>query len=158
MGDLQKTIDYVERGMLRGLDRRASTLPKGMVAPPRPTIRGWRAPVSVNDDASKVAYPVEQIFRPKNKPQDTSRNPPMTARLNLNARAIKITVPLDTAQIAALSDPGGQASRCQLAITCEGKVYIADVATKAVRKAKSTISANGVENVFAMIQGKLKGN
>jgi hypothetical protein len=61
-------------------------------------------------------------------------------------------------EVRALPDPGGQASRCQLAITCEGKVYIADVATKSLRKAKSTISANGVENVFAMVQGKLKGN
>jgi hypothetical protein len=79
-------------------------------------------------------------------------------KLTLNARAIKITVPLDAMEIRTLPDPGGQASRCQLAIACEGKIYTADIATKALRKAKSTISANGVENVFAMVQGKLKGN
>jgi hypothetical protein len=78
-------------------------------------------------------------------------------KLTLNARALKITVPLDAMEVRTLPDPGGQA-RCQLAITCEGKIYTADIATKALRKAKSTIAANGVENVFAMIQGKLRGN
>jgi hypothetical protein len=78
-------------------------------------------------------------------------------KLTLNARALKITVPLDAMEVRTLPDPGGQA-RCQLAITCEGKVYTADIATKSIRKAKSTIAANGVENVFAMIQGKLKGS
>jgi hypothetical protein len=81
----------------------------------------------------------------------------MTTRLTLNARALKITIPLDAMEVRTLPDPGGQA-RCLLAITCEGKVYTADIATKALRKAKSTISANGVENVFAMVQGKLRGN
>jgi hypothetical protein len=49
-------------------------------------------------------------------------------------------------------------ARCLLAIACDGKVYTADIATKALRKAKSTISANGAENVFVMVQGKLKNN
>ena len=78
-------------------------------------------------------------------------------RLTLSARSLKITVPLDAMEVKALPDPGGQA-RCQLAITCDGKVYTADIATKALRKAKSTISANGVENVFCIIQGKLRNN
>jgi hypothetical protein len=77
-------------------------------------------------------------------------------KLTLSARALKITVPLDAAEVKAL--PASDATRCQLAIACEGKIYIADVATKALRKAKGVISANGVENVFAMVQGKLKGN
>ena len=78
-------------------------------------------------------------------------------QLNLTARALKITVPLDAAEVRALPDPGGQA-RSQLAIACEGKVYTADIATKALRKAKGVIGANGAENVFVMVQGKLKGN
>jgi hypothetical protein len=47
---------------------------------------------------------------------------------------------------------------CLLAITCDGKVYTADIATKSLRKARATIAANGAENVFVMVQGKLKGN
>jgi len=112
-------------------------------------------------------YPVEQVFRPKNSKdtpkatskdtsKDTSRNLSMT-RLTLNARALKITVPLDAMEVRTLPDPGGQA-RCQLAITCDGKVYIADIATKALRKAKATIAASGADNVFVLVQGKLKGN
>jgi hypothetical protein len=34
----------------------------------------------------------------------------------------------------------------------------ADIATKSLRKAKATISANGTENVSVLVQGKLKGN
>jgi hypothetical protein len=64
---------------------------------------------------------------------------------------------LDVAEIAALPAPDRQA-RSQLAITCEGEIYTADKATKSLRKAKATIAASGAENVFAMVQGKLKGN
>jgi hypothetical protein len=79
------------------------------------------------------------------------------ARLTLSARALKISVPLDPAEVRALHIPDNQ-TRAQLAITCEGKTYLADIATKALRKAKGIIAANRVENVFAMVQGKLKGN
>ena len=152
MRDLYKSIDCIERGMLRGLDRKATSLPKGMVAP-RPAIRAWRAPVTASEP-KPVCF--EQVFRPKDKPKDTSRGTSMT-RLTVTARALKVTVPLDAAEIAALPVPGGQ-ERCQLAIACEGKVYTADIATKSLRKAKSTISANGAANVFAMVQGKLRNN
>jgi hypothetical protein len=157
MRDLGKTIDYIERGMLRGLDRKpASALPKGMVS--KPQIRAWRAPVTASD-TRPVRF--EQVFKPKDKPakdtsRDTSRDTHMT-RLTLSARALKITVPLDAAEVKALPDPGGQA-RCQLAVTCDGKVYTADIATKSLRKARATIAASGAENVFVMVQGKLKGN
>jgi hypothetical protein len=164
MRDLYKSIDYIERGMLRGLDRSKpapSALPKGMV--PKPQIRAWRAPVTATAVAATDAqYLRQRLFKPKAQPakdtsRDTSRNPSMTARLTLSARALKITVPLDAMEVRGLPDPGGQA-RCQLAITCDGKIYTADIATKALRKAKSTIAANGAENTFAMVQGKLKGN
>ena len=79
------------------------------------------------------------------------------AQLMLTARALKITVPLDVVEVAALPTPDGY-SRSRLAITSDGKVYTAEVATKALRKAKATIAASGAENVFAMVQGKLKGN
>ena len=155
MRDLGKTLDYIERGMLRGLDRKpASAL---LLKRPKPQIRAWRAPVTASN--AKVVYP-EQVFRPKDKlkdtSRDTSRDTHMT-RLTLSARALKITIPLDAMEVRTLPDPGGQA-RCLLAITCDGKVYTADIATKSLRKARATIAANGAENVFAMVQGKLKGN
>ena len=78
-------------------------------------------------------------------------------RLTLSARALKITIPLDAMEVRTLPDPGGQA-RCQLAVTCDGKVYTADIATKSLRKARATIAASGAENVFVMVHGKLRGN
>ena len=156
MRDLYKSIDYIERGLLRGLDRKVTSLPKGMV--PKSSVRAWRAPVA-NDDV----YP-EQVFAPKAKLRDEPRNnsrsrdkPKDRPMTRLTARALKVTVPLDPAEVRALHIPDNQ-TRAQLAITCEGKVYTANIATKALRKAKGTIAANRVENVFAMVQGKLKGN
>jgi hypothetical protein len=94
-------------------------------------------------------YPSEQqIFKPKDKP---------VTQLTLTTRALKVTVPLDAAEVAALPSPDGQV-RSQLFIVCEGKIYTADIATKSLRKAKSTIAASGVSNTFVMVQGKLKGN
>jgi hypothetical protein len=48
---------------------------------------------------------------------------------------MKVTVPLDPAEVAPLPAPDGQV-RSQLAIACEGKIYTADIATKSLRKAK----------------------
>ena len=155
MRNLTKTIACIGHAMTRGLNRKSalSSLPKGMA--PKPSIRAWRAPVTASNDVS---------FRPKNKPIDkpkdtsrgTSRDTPMT-RLTLSARALKITVSLDAMEVRTLPDPGGQA-RCQLAVTCDGKVYTADIATKSLRKARATIAASGAENVFVMVQGKLRNN
>jgi hypothetical protein len=77
-------------------------------------------------------------------------------QLTLTARALKITIPLDAAEIARLRAP--DETRVLLAINCEGKTYTADITTKSLRKAKGVISANRAENVFAMVQGKLRGN
>jgi hypothetical protein len=37
-------------------------------------------------------------------------------------------------------------------------MYTADVVTKSLRKVKTAIAANGAENVFVMVQGRLKNN
>jgi hypothetical protein len=93
-------------------------------------------------------HPAEQIFKPKEKP--------MTS-LTVTARAMKVTAVLDAAAVATLPTPDGQ-SRSKLTITCEGKSYTADIATKSLRRVKATIAANGAEKVFVMVQGKLRNN
>jgi hypothetical protein len=188
MRDLQKTIDYVERGMLRGLERplpaRGTTMPPPSAPSasvpssksPKSSIRAWHAPVSA---ATETPYP-EQIFKPKSRlamttitaPTTTAPTAPTstttaatapqprgctTTQLTLTARSIKVTVQLDPAEIKALPSLHDQ-ERVKLEVACEGKLYSADIATKSLRKAKATISANGTENVFGMVQGKLKGN
>jgi hypothetical protein len=77
--------------------------------------------------------------------------------LTVTTRALKVTAPLDAAAVATLPAPEGQ-SRSKLTINCEGKNYTADIATKSLRKVKATIAANGAENVFVMVQGKLKND
>jgi hypothetical protein len=82
----------------------------------------------------------------------------MTRNLDVTvtARAIKISAPLDPAAVGALPIPDGE--RTDLAVNCDGKLYTASVATKSFRKVKTAIAANGAENMFVMIQGKLKGS
>jgi hypothetical protein len=65
----------------------------------------------------------------------------------LTARAIKVTIPLDAAEVLALTVPDGQ-SRLVLTIACGAMRLTADVAAKAARKAQATIRASGAENVF----------
>jgi hypothetical protein len=148
MRDINKAIERVESTLIRGLDR--------TTAPPRekrqplshvreasrpPSSQFWRAPVT------NTRYPEQ--FKSKGRP--------MTQPAALTARALKVTVVLNVAEIAKLPTPDGQA-RSKLTIDCDGRVYNADVATKSLRKAKTTITAHGAENVAVIVQGKLKGN
>jgi hypothetical protein len=139
MRDVGKIIARIERDMNRGLERRPVAPPSGK---PKPTPRAWRAP------ETGFPYPSEQALEPE-------ENRPVGAQLTLTTRGLKVTVVLAAAEVAALPTPDGQ--RCTLAITCDGKVYSADVAVKSLRKCKATISDNGAENVFCMVQGKLRG-
>jgi hypothetical protein len=136
MRDVFKTIEHIERTITRGLER-AATVPEKK-QPPSPRV--WRAPTTDTN------YP-EQVSKPKDKPVATS--------LTITARALKVTAVLDVAAVATLPTPEGQA-RSDLVIACDGQTYIANIATKSLRKAKATIAANGAENTFVMVQGKLR--
>jgi hypothetical protein len=162
MRDLYKTIAHLEHTLTRGLRAKASSsAPLPPPLQPKPSIRAWHAPAT-HAAADETRYPAERysaerVFKPSSLTvEDKVKDEPMT-QLTLTARALKVTVPLDPAELAALPVRGGQA-RSQLAVTCEGKVYTADIATKSLHKAKATIAASSVANVFAMVQGKLKGN
>ena len=72
----------------------------------------------------------------------------------LNGRALKATVVLDSAEIAALRVPDGQ-PRTILRIKIDGRDVCADIATKSLRKAIATIREAGVDGCVALIQGKL---
>ena len=152
MRDINRAIESVESTLIRGLDRTAasprekhqpSSHVRGASSKPSrpPSSQFWRAPVT------NTRYPEQ--FKSKGRP--------MTQPAALTARALKVTVVLNVAEIAKLPTPDGQA-RSKLTIDCDGRVYNADVATKSLRKAKTTITAHGAENVAVIVQGKLKGN
>ena len=73
----------------------------------------------------------------------------------LNSRALKVTAVLDPAEVAALPDP--TTARTTLRIQVAGRVVSADVAAKALRKAKATIAQHGPSEVAVIVQGKLVG-
>jgi hypothetical protein len=71
------------------------------------------------------------------------------------ARALKATLVLNPAEIAALPDPPNGVPRAALKIEVDGRTVAADVNAKALRKAKATIAQHGVDNVSVILQGKL---
>ena len=73
----------------------------------------------------------------------------------LTTRALKCTVVLDPAELESLALVEG-IPRVQLNIrTADGRTVTADIAAKAVRKARAVIAEHGVTGVAAFLQGKL---
>jgi hypothetical protein len=72
----------------------------------------------------------------------------------LNGRALKVTAPLDPAELVALRVPDGQ-PRIRLQIKVAGRTVSADIASKSLRKAIATIRETGADGCVALIQGKL---
>jgi hypothetical protein len=143
--DINRALEHVERVMARALDESSAKLPKKETPKIKsPTIRAWRAPAS--NDAQYAEPKARSVFREKSS---------MT-KLSVTARAVKVSIPLDATAIAILPVPSQE--RVELVVDCDGARYTANIATKSLRKAKSTISANGAEKVFVMLQGKLKNN
>ena len=143
--DVNRALEHVERIMARALDESNAKLPKKETPKTKsPTIRAWRAPAS--NDSQYVEPKARVIFREKIN----------MARLVVTARAMKVTIPLDATAIAML--PALSQERVELVVGCDGARYTANIATKSLRKAKSTISANGAEKVFVMLQGRLKSS
>ncbi len=74
--------------------------------------------------------------------------------MNLTAKSLKCTVVLDANEIATvLREP--TTPRVVLRIQVAGRTVTADVAAKAVRKARAMIAQHGREGVTVLIQGKL---
>jgi len=142
--DINRALAQVERAMARALDESSAKPPKKETARTKPpTIRAWRAPAS------------NHFQYPEPKAQSVFREKTSMTKLSVTARAIKVTIPLDSAAIGMLPAPDQQ--RVELIVGCDGQRYSASISTKSLRKAKSTISANGAEKVFVMLQGRLKG-
>ena len=80
----------------------------------------------------------------------------MTTPMNLNAKAIKVTLVLTPAEVAAIQLPPG--GRTVLTIVVDGHKLSADVAVKSLRKAQTVIAEHGPEGTATIIQGKLVGN
>jgi hypothetical protein len=76
---------------------------------------------------------------------------------SLNARAMKVTVVLDPAEVAQLVARDGQ-PRVVVAIRLPDRRVSADLNAKSVRRALATISEHGPDGVSVVVQGKLSGD
>jgi hypothetical protein len=75
---------------------------------------------------------------------------------SLTSRAIKVTVVLNSAEVAkALAPLQTTERRIPLQFTVEGRTLAADFSPKAIRRAYATIREHGPEGVAVIVQGKL---
>jgi hypothetical protein len=75
-------------------------------------------------------------------------------RLNLAARALKVTVVLDPAQVAEVTVPNGAGPQ-SFRIEVGGRRVSGQVNAKGLRKATALIAEHGPERVAVILQGKL---
>jgi hypothetical protein len=130
MRNLIRSIEYIERTMMRNLDT-----PQRRPAPScKPTQHVWRAP-----DA---------------RPMTIARREVIVNSSTITARSVKVTIPLDPAAVLGLAVKDGQA-RVKFTVTHDSGALRADVSSKSVRKVQAAVRANGVENVIVLLQGKL---
>ena len=78
----------------------------------------------------------------------------MPSENRLSAKSLKTTVVLAAEEVLALSAPDGK-PRCIVRVSVAGRTLLADLNAKSVRKAISTIRANGPEACAVVLQGKL---
>jgi len=143
--NLIRAIEHVERIMTRALDESSARLPKKETPKTKSsTIRAWRAPAG------------NHSHYPEPKARSVFREKINVTKLAVTVRAIKVSIPLDPAAIGALPLPDQQ--RVELIVDCDGQRYAASISTKSLRKAQSTISANGADACFTLLQGKLKAH
>jgi hypothetical protein len=88
--------------------------------------------------------------------------PPPARKLNgstltLAAKSLKVTAVLDPAALAGVFVSAALA-RVTLRITISGVVVTASIKAQSMKRAVNTIREFGVENVAAIVQGKLAGN
>jgi len=75
-------------------------------------------------------------------------------RLNLAAKALKVTLVLDPAQLAEVIVPNGAGPQ-PLRITIGERRVKAQISAKSLRKAVAMIAEHGAEKVVLLLQGKL---
>jgi hypothetical protein len=75
-------------------------------------------------------------------------------RLNLNSKAIKVTLVLDPVQLAELEVPPGAPPQ-RFGIEAGGRRVTGQLTSKGVRKALAMIAEHGPEKLAVIVQGKL---
>jgi hypothetical protein len=75
----------------------------------------------------------------------------------LSARALKVTVVFDPAEVAQIVAPDGK-PRVAITIRLPDRRVSADLNAKSVRRALATIAEHGPDGVSVVVQGKLVGD
>jgi hypothetical protein len=77
--------------------------------------------------------------------------------LKLESRALKVTALLDPAALVGVEVPNGL-SKATLRVAVAGRSVTAEVNAKSLRRAVTTIAAEGPDAVMLLPQGRLEAN
>jgi len=75
--------------------------------------------------------------------------------LNLESRALKVTLVLDPAALAGVDVPNGL-SKVTLRVAVSRKTIVAEVNAKSLRRTVAAIASAGPDGVAVVLQGKLE--
>lgn len=148
-GRLFASIDHIERFAQRDLDKPRPR--PTLTAPPAAVAAATRRPLRTEPPTIVKAAPKAAL---PHGPKAGSAPAPKAGTVTLPAKAIKVSVVLDPATLAAIELPPG-APAPPFVIATPGRRIEAQVSAKTLRKALTAIAEHGPEQVAVILQGKL---
>jgi hypothetical protein len=125
-------------------------LREGMSAPPAAP---QKPEVVAAPPVPKTPAPAVAPCAPPVAPRPMAVAPPGV----LMPTKIKLDIKLNPRDLLGLRAGDGLGARLTLRIAAPGGALTADIAAKTLRRAQGTIRENGVDGVFAVVQGELVG-
>jgi hypothetical protein len=77
--------------------------------------------------------------------------------VRIPAKSVKATIVLDPATLASIIIPDG-AAKLLIEVEVDGRVVLADLNAKSLRRAVKTITTEGPEKVGVIVQGRLSAD
>jgi hypothetical protein len=139
-------VAFAERQFEQALEPKPKLRP---VSAPSSTPRATVEPAALRTAALRAEA---KAARPKPKPLVTVVIPPNA--VSLTARALKVTLVLDAAQVGQIDLRDGQTTT-PFIIEVAGREVRAQVSPKGLRKALGIIGQHGPDHVAVILQGKL---
>jgi hypothetical protein len=141
----------LDEAVLAGLPPRVQTVARNLALTNPAAARAYVAGQQHQANAEGRARSNGEIPHKPAPPQHRGNRRAGTTELA--ARAIKLTIVLDGAAVAAIAVPDG--GRPRIVVTAAGRRLTAELNPKTLRKTVATIREHGPDQVAVVLQGKL---
>jgi hypothetical protein len=141
----------LDEAVLAGLPPRVQTVARNLALTNPAAARAYVAGQQHQANAEGRARSNGEIPHKPAPPQPRGNRRAGTTELA--ARAIKLTIVLDGAAVAAIAVPDG--GRPRIVVTAAGRRLTAELNPKTLRKTVATIREHGPDQVAVVLQGKL---